>query len=128
LRAVKPENVDAYIAGFPQPVQTLLRKVRRTIRAAAPEAEERISYRMPAYKQHGMVVYFAGFKAHIGLFPPIRGNAALEKAVQRYAGPKGNLRFPYKEALPLALISRIVRHQVKQDRERATLRKKNRGR
>ena len=123
---MKPASVDAYIAGFPKPVQTLLRKVRRTIRAAAPQATEVISYNIPAYRQHGIIVYFAGFKAHIGLFPPVRGNAALEKAVRPYAGPKGNLRFPYKEALPLALISRIVRLKVKQDRERAVLRKKKR--
>ena len=127
MRIVKHQSVDAYIAGFPKPVQTLLRKVRRTIRAAAPEAEEVISYNIPAYKQHGIIVFFAGFKGHIGLFPPVHGNAALEKAVKRYAGPKGNLRFPYKEALPLALISRIVKHKVKQDRERAALRKKKRS-
>ena len=125
---MKPASVDAYIAGFPKPVQPLLRKVRRTIRAAAPRAAEVISYNIPAYKQHGMVVYFAGFKAHIGLFPPVRGNAALEKAAQRYAGPKGNLRFPYNEALPLALVSRIVRLKVKQDRDRAALRKQKRTR
>ena len=73
------------------------------------------------------MVFFAGFKAHIGLFPPVRGSAALEKAIAKYAGPKGNLRFPYDEPLPLALISRIVRHQLKQDarraRERATRRR-----
>jgi uncharacterized protein YdhG (YjbR/CyaY superfamily) len=125
---VTHRNVDEYIAGFPKPVQTLLRKVRRTIRAAAPTADEVISYNIPAYKGHGMIVFFAGFKGHIGLFPPVRGNVTLEKAVKRYAGAKGNLRFPYKEALPLALISRIVKHQVKQDRERAALRKKKRGR
>ena len=68
---------------------------------------------------------FAGFKAHIGLFPPTRGNAALEKAVARYAGPKGNLRFPYDEPLPLALIARIVRHKVRQDAERAAVRRVN---
>ena len=124
---MKSREVDAYIAGFPKPAQALLRKVRATIRAAAPEAEEIISYRIPAYRQHGIVVFFAGFKAHIGLFPPVRGSAALEKAVAKYAGPKGNLRFPYDEPLPLALISRIVRHQLKQDarraRERATRRR-----
>jgi uncharacterized protein YdhG (YjbR/CyaY superfamily) len=114
---VKSPEVDAYIAAFPAPVRALLSKVRSTIRAAAPEAQEIISYRIPAYRQRGILVYFAGFKAHIGLFPPVRGNAALEKAVARYAGPKGNLRFPYAEPLPLALISRIVRHKLRQDRD-----------
>jgi uncharacterized protein YdhG (YjbR/CyaY superfamily) len=116
---MKSPAVDAYIARFPRPAQTLLRKVRAAIRAAAPGAAEVISYRIPAYKLHGIVVFFAGFKAHIGLFPPVRGNAALEKAVAAYAGPKGNLRFPYDQPLPLKLIARIVRHQVKQDQRRA---------
>lgn len=115
----KSREVDAYITGFPKPVQARLRKVRGAIRAAAPRAEEIISYRIPAYRQHGILVYFAGFKAHIGLFPPVRGDAALEKAVARYAGPKGNLRFPYDEPLPLALISRIVRHKLEQDAVKA---------
>jgi uncharacterized protein YdhG (YjbR/CyaY superfamily) len=97
--------------------------VRRTIRSAAPQAEEVISYRIPAYRMKGILVYFAGFKAHIGLFPPVRGNAALERAIARYAGPKGNLRFSYDEPLPLALISRIVRHRLKQDQSRARKKK-----
>jgi uncharacterized protein YdhG (YjbR/CyaY superfamily) len=112
---MKSREVDAYIARFPRTVQVRLRKVRQTIRVAAPQANEVISYRIPAYKQNGILVYFAGFKGHVGLFPPVRGNAALEKAAAKYAGPKGNLRFPYDEPLPLSLISRIVRHKLKQD-------------
>ena len=117
-------NVDSYINSFPRDVQALLRKVRRTIRAAAPKATEVISYRMPAYKQHGMLVYFAGFKNHIGLYPPVRGNATLQEAVAKYAGPKGNLKFSFDEPLPLALIERIVRHTVKQDAAKVLARKK----
>jgi uncharacterized protein YdhG (YjbR/CyaY superfamily) len=116
---MKSTEVDAYMARFPKPVQTRLRQVRRVIRAAAPKATELISYRIPAYRQHGMLVYFAAFKAHIGLFPPVRDNEALRKSAAKYAGPKGNLRFPHDEALPLALISRIVRHKVKQDLAKA---------
>jgi uncharacterized protein YdhG (YjbR/CyaY superfamily) len=119
---VKSKEVDAYIATFPKPAQALLKKVRATIRAAAPQAAEIISYRIPAYRQHGNLAYFAGFKAHIGLFPPVRGNAALEKAVAKYAGPKGNLRFPYDQPLPLALIARVVKHQVRRDQQRAAAR------
>jgi uncharacterized protein YdhG (YjbR/CyaY superfamily) len=110
-----PKSTDAYIATFPKSVQVLLTKVRRTIRAAAPNATEVISYNMPAFKQHGMLVYFAGFKGHIGLYPPVHGDAALEKAIAKYAGPKGNLKFPYDSPLPLTLIARIVRLKVKQD-------------
>jgi uncharacterized protein YdhG (YjbR/CyaY superfamily) len=121
---MKPKDVGSYIASFTNDQQALLKKVQRTIRAAAPKAAEIISYNIPAYRQTGMLVYFAGFKNHIGLYPPVRGNAALEKAVAKYAGPKGNLQFPYGEPLPLALITRIVRHNVKQDLARAAGKKK----
>lgn len=125
---MKPMNVDSYIAAFPEDQQALLRKVRRAIRAAAPKAQELISYRMPAYRQNGMLVYFAGFKNHIGFYPPVRGSAALEKAVAKYAGPRGNLQFPYDQGLPLSLITRIVRHKVKQDLARAVSKKNKRQR
>lgn len=65
-----------------------------------------------------MLVYFAGFKNHIGLYPPVRGHPVLVKAVAKYSGPKGNLKFPYDELLPLALISRIVRYRVKQHKSK----------
>ena len=119
---MKPTDVDRYIATFPKDVQALLKKVRRTIRAAAPKATEVISYNIPAYRQNGMLVYFAGFKSHIGLYPPVRGNAALGKAAAQYAGPKGNLKFSHQQPLPLGLIARIVRHKVKQDCARAAAR------
>jgi len=115
---MKPKDVDSYIASFPKNAQALLTRVRRTIRAAAPKASEVISYNIPAYRQNGMLVYFAGFRNHIGLYPPVRGNAALGKAVAQYAGPKGNLKFPYDKPLPLALITRIVRHKVKQNEKK----------
>jgi uncharacterized protein YdhG (YjbR/CyaY superfamily) len=121
---MKPKDVDSYIASFPKDQQALLKKVRRTIRAAAPKAAEVISYNIPAYRQNGMLVYFAGFKNHIGLYPPVRGNAALGKAAAKYAGPKGNLKFPYDAPLPLALVTRIVRHNVKQNLARAVGKKK----
>lgn len=109
-------NVDEYIAAFPPAVRAILRKVRRTVRAAAPDASEVISYRMPALKQRGILVYFAAFKQHIGLFPPIKGDAALEKAAAPYAGPKGNLRFPFDEPIPYGLIKRLTQLRARQDR------------
>ena len=125
---MKPANIDSYISAFPKDVQSRLTRVRRTIRAAAPKATEVISYRIPAFKQNGMLVYFAGFKNHIGLYPPVRGDAALEKAVAKYAGPKGNLKFPYDELLPLALIARIVRLRVKQNLAKAAGKKNSSSR
>ena len=85
----KSKDIDDYISKFPADVQAILQKVRETIRRAAPEAKETISYMMPAFKQHGILVYFAAWEKHIGMYPPISGNKTLEKAIARYAGPKG---------------------------------------
>ena len=114
----KSSEVDAYIAGFPPAVRARLAKVRRAVRAAAPGATEGMSYRIPAYRQHNIIVYFAGFRKHLSVFPPVRGNPALEKAVAKYANAKGNLRFPHDAPLPLPLISRVARHQARQDAAR----------
>ena len=113
-----PTPVDEYIAAFPPDVRKILRAVRATIRKAAPGAVETISYRIPALKVDGRtIVFFAGFKNHIGMYPPVR-DAALKKAVARYAGEKGNLRFPLDEKMPLALITRIVKSKVKEAKAR----------
>jgi uncharacterized protein YdhG (YjbR/CyaY superfamily) len=117
--SAKPASIDQYIAAYPPKVRTILKKIRRTIHEAAPNAEEVISYRMPAFKQGGVLVYFAAFKNHIGLFPPVRGNPTLERAVARYAGPKGNLRFPLDEPIPYALIARIVKFRAKRNLAKA---------
>ena len=113
-----PNDIGAYISQFPADVQKVLQKVRETIRSAAPEAKEVISYQMPAFRQRNILVYFAAWKKHIGLYPPITGDAAIEKALAKYAGPKGNLQFPFDEPIPYDLIRRIVRLRVRQDREK----------
>lgn len=118
-KAQPPKDIDEYIARFPADVQAILEKVRGTIRKAAPEATETVSYQMPAFKQHGILVYFAAWKEHIGLYPPISGDKALEKAIARYAGPKGNLQFPLDQTIPYDLIERIVKLRVKQDWEKS---------
>src|SRR5438445_1686461 len=97
------------------------------MRHAAPGAKETISYLMPAFKQHGILVYFAAWKQHIGLYPPISGDKALEKAVARYAGPKGNLHFPLDEPMPFDLIERIVKLRVKQDTAKAAAKRKKKS-
>jgi uncharacterized protein YdhG (YjbR/CyaY superfamily) len=125
-KAQPPKDIDEYIARFPADVRAILQKVRTTIRRAAPEAKETISYQMPAFRQHGILVYFAGWKKHIGLYPPVSSDKALEKAVARYAGPKGNLQFPLAEPIPYDLIERIVKLRVKQDSARAAARRKKR--
>jgi len=124
-KAQKPTDIDGYILMYPADVQAVLKKVRETIRNAAPDAEEVISYQMPAFKQHGILVYYAAWKKHIGLYPPISGDKSLEKAVARYAGPKGNLQFPLDEPIPYELIERIVKLRVKQDNEKVAAKSKN---
>ena len=110
-----PETIDQYIKTFPPQVRPVLRRIRQTVRAAAPEATEVISYRMPAFELNGILVYFAAFKNHIGLYPPVRGDPKLVKAAAPYAGEKGNLRFPLDESIPYELIRRIVLHRLKQN-------------
>jgi uncharacterized protein YdhG (YjbR/CyaY superfamily) len=111
-------TIDAYIAGFPAKVQAVLNKIRSTIRKAAPQAKERISYRMPAFFQDGVLIYFAAFKNHIGVYPPVRGDAKLLKGLSPYRGEKGNLQFPLDEPLPYGLIRRIVMSRLKEREEK----------
>jgi uncharacterized protein YdhG (YjbR/CyaY superfamily) len=112
------KNIDDYIAAFPPTVRVILKKVRATVRKAAPRAEERISYGIPAFALHGNLVYFAAFKEHIGFYPPVR-DPKLRKAVAVYAGEKGNLRFPLDKPVPYALIKRIVKTRIKENLEKA---------
>ena len=122
----KPKDIDSYISQFPADVQAILQKVRATISSAAPDAKETISYVMPAFRLHGILVYFAAWEKHIGLYPPISGDKAIEKAIARYAGPKGNLQFPLDEPIPYDLIERIVKLRVKQDLAKAAANRKKR--
>jgi len=110
----KAASIDEYIALFSPEVRAILERIRETIRGAAPEAEETISYMMPAFQQGGILVYFAAFKKHIGLFPPVSGDAEIERAIAPYAGPKGNLQFPLDRPIPYELIERIVKLRVRQ--------------
>jgi uncharacterized protein YdhG (YjbR/CyaY superfamily) len=123
-RRKAPKDIDDYIGGFSPDVQKVLRRIRATIHDAAPAAQETISYRIPAFILNGVLVYFAAFKQHIGFYPPVRGDAGLEKAVASYAGEKGNLRFPLDQPIPYGLIRRIVKLRVRQNQAKATARKR----
>jgi uncharacterized protein YdhG (YjbR/CyaY superfamily) len=114
-----PKTVDEYIAQCKPEVRVVLEKIRRTVLAAAPAAEELISYRMPTYKLKGPLLYVAAFRRHIGVFPPVRGDARLEKAVAPYEDPAGNLRFPLDRPIPYDLIEKIVEFRVRQNAIRA---------
>jgi uncharacterized protein YdhG (YjbR/CyaY superfamily) len=112
-------TIDEYIATFPENIQALLESVRATINAAAPDAEERISYQMPAFVLHGNLVYFAAWKNHIGFYPASSGIAAFQDELAIYQGAKGSLRFPIDQPLPLDLISRIVQFRVTENLNKA---------
>jgi len=126
IRTTAAKSIDEYIAASPSDVQPSLKKIRMTISAAALGAQEVISYRMPAFRLHGILVYFAAFKAHIGLYPPVSGDASLKKALFLYEGPKGNLKFPLDQPIPYALIKRVVLLRVKQDLSREAAGRKKR--
>lgn len=111
-------SIDEYIRRARPDVRPILTKIRRTIRDAVPSAEETISYQIPAFRMRGILLYFAAFKTHIGIYPPVTGSPALEKALAKYRGPKRNLIFPLDEPIPYALIARVARERAKQDAAR----------
>ena len=113
------KDIDAYIARFPRDVQERLQQIRTTIRTAAPELEEAIKYDIPTFVGHGNVVFFAGFKDHISVYPAPRGNKEFQQELSQYQGGKGTARFPLNEPVPLDLIRRITLFRLEEDRERA---------
>ncbi len=113
----KPATVDAYIGRFPPDVRASLGAIRRTVREAAPDAEETISYQIPTYKLDGSnFLHFAAHAKHIGMYPRPSGSAAFEKALAPYAAAEATLRFPIAEAIPHGLVKKIVVHRVREHR------------
>jgi len=115
----KPKNVDEYIASFPKETQVILEQVRACIIKAAPKAEEGIGYGMPAYKLNGPLVYFAGYKGHIGFYATPSGHEAFDKELSKYKMGKGSVQFPIDKKMPLSLITKMVKYRVKENLEKA---------
>ena len=115
MNSEKPKNVDEYISNYPADIQQILKGLRATIKEAAPNAEEVISYQMPAYKYHGILVYFAAFKNHIGFYPRASGIDTFKKELSVYKSAKGSVQFPLDKPLPLELISSIVKIRVNEN-------------
>lgn len=112
----KIKNVDDYLAGFPKETQTILEQVRAIIKKTAPAAEVSISYAMPAYKLNGKpLVYFAGYKEHIGFYATPTGHEAFEKELSIYKQGKGSVQFPLVKPMPLNLIERITKFRVEEN-------------
>ena len=118
-------GIDKYIATFPKEIQSLLEQIRKTIRQAAPEADETIKYAMPTFVLDGNLVHFAAFKNHIGFYPAPSGIEAFKKELSVYKGAKGSVQFPLDRPLPLHLISEIVKFRVMETRA-VMLKKKTR--
>lgn len=119
-----PASVDEYIAGFEPEVRAVLRKMRATIRRAAPESLERISWGMPAYSLDGMLTFFAAFKNHVSFFPGPSGLENFKKELATYGTSKGTVRFPLGTPVRYGLIARIVKFRVKENRARAAAKRK----
>lgn len=118
-------TVDAYIYSFPKDVQQKLKKVRATIRKAAPGAVEKISYRIPAYHLNGYyLIYFAAFKSHIGMYPAPVENAEFKSDLAVYKSGKATAKFPFDKPIPFGLITRIVKFKIKEGLARAAAKKK----
>ncbi len=124
MKAIKAKNVDEYIALQPVEIRGTLEELRETIKKAAPKAEEIISYKMPGYKFHGVLVYFGAYQNHIGFYPTGSGISAFKKELSVYEGSKGTVRFPIDKPLPLTLIKKIVRFRLKENEQKKLLKKK----
>lgn len=119
MRQPAPKDIDAYIAGYPQEVQEILRKIRAIIREEAPGAQEAIKYQMPTFVLNGNLVHFAAFKNHIGFYPTPSGTSTFREELAAYQGGKGSIRFPLDQHIPYDLIRRIVTFRVAETMEKA---------
>jgi uncharacterized protein YdhG (YjbR/CyaY superfamily) len=118
------KDVDEYLAGVPKEVRATLEKLRKTIKAAAPMASEVISYQMPMYKHHGMVIGFAAFKNHCSIFPGSAVMDAHKAELKRYETSKGTIRFPASKPLPAALVKKLVKARIEENEARAGMKRR----
>ena len=115
-KRARPKTVTAYIARFPHAVQTRLRKIRATVRRAAPGAQERISYGIPSLWLHGPLIYFAGYKAHLSIYPmSATVRQRFKEELSGYLSGKATAKFPLGKPIPYILIGRIVKFRVKEN-------------
>ncbi len=108
-------DTDSYIQSYPKDVQALLKKIRLTIKKAAPKAGQKISYGIPTFTLNGNLVHFGGFKDHVGFFPGASGVVAFKKELSAYKTSKGTIRFPFDKPIPYGLIIKIVKFRVKEN-------------
>ena len=116
---MKFKTVDEYILSFPKETQKILEEIRAAIKAAAPNAEEKISYQMPTFYLNGNLIHFAAYKNHIGIYPTPSGTEAFKRQLSKYQGGKGSVRLPIDDPMPLKLISQIVKFRVAENLKKA---------
>ncbi|TMI89019.1 MAG: DUF1801 domain-containing protein [Bacteroidetes bacterium] len=114
-------TVEEYFSAFPASTKKVLMKMRETIRQAAPQAEELISYNMPAFKLHGVLVYYAAYKSHIGFYPTASPMKAFKEELADYKTSKGAIQFPIEKAIPTNLVKKIVKFRINENLEKARL-------
>jgi uncharacterized protein YdhG (YjbR/CyaY superfamily) len=119
-----PRNIDEYIARFPLEVQEILEKIRATIRAVAPDADEAMNYQIPTFTLNGNLVHFAAFKNHIGFYPTPSGMEKFKDELAGYEGAKGSVQFPLDQPIPYDLIRRIAAFRVEENLARAANKRK----
>ena len=124
MKATTYSNVEEYISGFPAKTKALLKEMRKLIKETAPGAEEVISYNMPAFKLNGMLVYYAGNKAHIGFYPTSSPIRVFKDELSGYKTSKGAIQFPIEKGLPASLIKKIVKYRIKENMEKQKLKAK----
>lgn len=117
----KFSNHDEYIAVFPDNIQALLQDIRKTIQQAAPGTTEVISYNMPAFKQNSVLVWYAGYKGHIGFYPSTSPILVFKDELAKYKTSKGAIQFPIDKPIPKALVKKIVKYRLQEDNEKANL-------
>lgn len=117
-------SIDEYIASFPEDIQNILNDIRATIRAAAPEATEKISYQMPTFFLNGNLVHFAAFKNHVGFYPTPSGIDEFKAELSKYKGGKGSIQFPIDQPVPLDLIAKIVKYRISENLKKAASKSK----
>jgi len=125
IKSIPAENIDEYIAGFPKNIQKMLKEIRAVVKKAAPKAEESIKYDIPTFVLNGNLVSFGAWKSHIGLYPVPRQVEEFKKELSAYDGEKSTLKLPLDNPLPLALIGKIVKFNVKRNLEKAGAKEQN---
>lgn len=116
MKRAKATTIDEYISFFPKEIRQRLQMIRAMIRMAAPDAKEKISYAIPAFQLNGSLIYFAAFREHISLYPAPRGVKEFASVLSKFKGGKGTVQFPHNTPLPSALIKKIVRYRIEQNK------------